>query len=36
MGGMRYIWTDLEVTQDNAATFDFNTFSFSIGIAHRF
>jgi hypothetical protein len=36
IGGLRYIWTDLEVTQENAATFDFNTFSFSVGIAYGF
>ena len=35
-GGLRYIWTDLEVTQDDAATFDFDTFSFSVGVAYRF
>ena len=35
-GGLRYIWTDLEVTQENSATFDFNTFSFSVGIAVSF
>ena len=35
-GGLRYIWTDLEITQENAATFDFNTFSFSVGIAYSF
>jgi len=35
-GGLRYIWTDLEVTQENAATFDFNTFSFTVGIAYSF
>jgi hypothetical protein len=35
-GGLRYIWTDLEVTQENAATFDFNTFSFTVGIAYGF
>jgi len=35
-GGLRYIWTDLAVTQENAATFDFNTFSFSVGIAYSF
>ena len=35
-GALRYIWTDLEVTQENAATFDFNTFSFSVGIAYSF
>jgi len=36
VGGLRYIWTDLEVTQENAATFDFNTFSFSVGVAYSF
>jgi len=36
VGGLRYIWSDLEVTQENAATFDFNTFSFSVGIAFSF
>jgi outer membrane protein W len=35
-GGLRYVWTDLEVTQENAATFDFNFFSFSVGIAYSF
>ena len=35
-GGLRYIWTDLEITQENAATFDFNTFSFSVGVAYSF
>ncbi len=35
-GGLRYIWTDLEVTQENTATFDFNTFSFSVGVAYSF
>ena len=35
-GGLRYIWTDLELTQENAATFDFNTFSFSVGVAYSF
>jgi outer membrane protein W len=35
-GGLRYIWTDLEVTQENAATFDFDSFSFSVGIAYSF
>jgi len=35
-GGLRYIWTDLEITQENAATFDFNTFSFTVGIAVSF
>jgi outer membrane protein W len=36
IGGLRYIWTDLEVTQEDTATFDFNTFSFSVGIAYSF
>ncbi len=36
VGGLRYLWTDLEITQENAATFDFNTFSFSVGIAYSF
>ena len=35
-GGLRYIWTDLDVTQENTATFDFDTFSFSVGIAYSF
>ena len=35
-GGLRYIWTDLEITQENAATFDFDTFSFSVGVAYSF
>ena len=35
-GGLRYIWSDLEVTQENTATFDFDTFSFSVGIAYSF
>ena len=36
VGGLRYIWTDLEVTQENSATFDINTFSFTVGIAYSF
>jgi len=41
VGGLRYIWSDLEVTQvdqptDGAATFDSNIFSFSVGVAYRF
>jgi hypothetical protein len=36
VGGLRYIWTDLDVTQEETATFDFNTFSFSVGIAVSF
>jgi opacity protein-like surface antigen len=36
VGGLRYIWTDLEVTQEDAATFDFDTFSFTVGIAYSF
>ena len=35
-GGLRYIWTDLEVTQEEVATFDFDTFSFTVGIAYSF
>lgn len=40
-GGLRYIWSDLEVTQvdapsDGTATLDFNIFSFSVGIAYSF
>jgi hypothetical protein len=35
-GGLRYIWTDLDVTQEETATFDFDTFSFSVGIAYSF
>jgi len=41
VGGVRYIWTDLEATQvqdpDNTvATFDFDTFSFTVGIGYSF
>ena len=36
IGGLRYIWSDLELTQEDAATFDFNVFSFSVGIAYSF
>jgi len=35
-GGLRYFWSDLEVTQENTATFNFNTFSFSVGITYSF
>jgi len=35
-GALRYIWTDLKVTQENSATFDFDTLSFSVGIAVSF
>ena len=35
-GALRYIWTDLEVTQENSATFDFDALSFSVGIAVSF
>jgi outer membrane protein W len=35
-GGLRYIWSDLDVTQEETATFDFNVFSFSVGIAYSF
>ena len=36
IGGLRYIWADLEATQEETATFDFDTFSFSVGIAYSF
>jgi opacity protein-like surface antigen len=41
IGCIRYIWTDLEVRQadeptSDTATFDFDTFSFSVGIAYSF
>ena len=41
IGGIRYIWTDLEATQtqdpdQTTVTFDFDTFSFSVGIAYSF
>ena len=36
IGGLRYIWSDLDVTQENSASFDFNTFSFTVGIAVSF
>jgi len=36
VGGLRYIWSDLEITQEDTATFDFNIFSFSVGIAYSF
>jgi len=41
IGGLRYIWTDLEVREatgsaNETAAFDFDTFSFSVGIACRF
>ena len=41
IGGVRYIWTDLEATQDQdpdqtTATFDFDTLSFTVGIAYSF
>ena len=38
-GSLRYIWTDLEVRQvenDGTATFDFDTLSFTVGLAVRF
>jgi len=35
-GGLRYIWSDLDVTQENSASFDFNIFSFSVGVAYSF
>ena len=36
IGGLRYIWSDLEATQEDTATFDFDTFSFTVGIAYSF
>ncbi len=36
IGGLRYIWSDLELRQENTATLDFNIFSFSVGIAYSF
>lgn len=41
VGGLRYIWTDLEARQaqdpnGDSATFDFDTFSFSVGLGYRF
>lgn len=41
IGGLRYIWTDLEATEaqdpeDGSATFDFDTFSFTVGISYSF
>lgn len=36
IGGLRYIWTDIEVTQEDSTTFDFDTFSFTVGIAYSF
>jgi opacity protein-like surface antigen len=41
IGGLRYIWTDLEAAEaqdpdDTSATFDFNTFSFTVGVAYSF
>jgi opacity protein-like surface antigen len=35
-GGLRYIWSDIEVTQEDTVSFDFDTFSFSVGIAVSF
>ena len=35
-GGLRYIWSDLDVTQEETATFDFNIFSFTVGISYNF
>jgi len=40
-GGLRYIWSDVEVRQaeqpnDATATFDFNLFHFTVGIAYSF
>jgi opacity protein-like surface antigen len=41
IGGLRYLWTDLEASQvqdleDGSATFDFDTFSFTVGISYSF
>ena len=41
VGGVRYIWTDLEATQvqdpdETTVTFDFDTLSFTVGIAYSF
>ena len=36
IGGLRYIWSDLDVTQEDSATFDFNIFSFSLGLSYSF
>ena len=36
IGGLRYIWSDLEATQEETATLDFNVISFSVGIAVSF
>jgi hypothetical protein len=35
-GAVRYIWTDVEVTEEDTVSFDFDTFSFSVGIAVSF
>jgi hypothetical protein len=35
-GGLRYIWSDLDVTQEDTATFNFDAFSFTVGIAYSF
>lgn len=35
-GGLRYIWSDLEVTQEDTVTFDFEAFSFTVGISYSF
>jgi hypothetical protein len=35
-GALRYIWTDIEVTQEGSLTLDFDTLSFSVGIAVSF
>ena len=41
VGGLRYIWTDLEAAEvqdpeDGSTTFDFDTFSFTVGISYSF
>ncbi len=35
-GSLRYIWSDLEVTQEETATFDFNIVNVTVGIAYSF
>ncbi len=35
-GSLRYIWSDLEVTQEETATFDFNIVNATVGFAYSF
>lgn len=35
-GSLRYIWSDLDVTQEETATFDFNILNFNVGVGYRF